>query len=181
MMFNENTKVRLGYLGTMEGKDMYENARNNTDHILSFYKNIEPDTKRRIDMDREFFKVKVNENSYYFFARTNGVDIFVEMPLVENDELFDWNLKYWGTKGKIKTLWAQLRKGTIKFNCTYYLESKNTTVRIMIGRVFYKSLWIQNGTNKDILEAIEDWLNEFRGQMSYSLETEPIKKENKYW
>ena len=174
-MINENTKVRLGYLGTIEGKDMYENARNNPESIISLYEGNEPDDTKRLEMNREFFKVNQDVYSYYFFKRTNGTDIFVEMPLIKDDEMFKWIRRDWGRYGRVKTLWTQLQKGFLRFNCSYHLDTKSAHINIMWENTHLKNIWIQNATNEDILAAINEWVVEFEGHVVYSVEKEAIK------
>ena len=122
MLMNENTKVKLGYLGTVEGKSMYEMARNNPDMIIDMFKNMEPDVDKYCEVNREFFKVNRDVNSYYIFNRSNGVDIFMDMPLVTNTDVFKWTYKEWG---RSKTLWTQLTKGYLRFNCMYNLKTNH--------------------------------------------------------
>lgn len=167
MLFNENTKVRLGYLGTMQGKGIYEIARNNPEPIIELYKENEPDDKKYLDMNREFFKINKDVYSYYFFARENGTDIFVEMPLVKDDELFKWTRRDWG---RAKTLWTQLEKGFLRFNCSYYLTTKSVHINVMWDKANLKNIWVQNATNEDVLEAIKEWVAEFEGNVIYSVE-----------
>ena len=158
MLFTENTKMRLGYLGTVEGKEMYEKAKNNTEQFIMLYKDNEPDDKERLDMNREFFKINYDSLAYFFFARSNGVDIFVEMPLVYNDELFDWSQR---RLGKTRTLFAQLSKGALMFNCTFNFVTRHTHIIILWENSRIDNIWAYNATNEDILKAITEWEAEF--------------------
>ena len=158
MLFTESTKIRLGYLGTVEGKGMYEKAKNNPEQIINLYKDNEPNDKKQLDANREFFKTKHDIHSYFFFARTDGADIFVELPLVHNNELFKWTRRDWG---RSKTLFAQLQQGSFKYNCTFNLVTKSAHINVLWGKEHLKHIMIQNATNKDILDAISEWEEEF--------------------
>lgn len=125
MLMNENTKVKLGYLGTVEGKSMYEMARNNPDMIISLFENNDADDNKFFDMNREFFKVNRDVKSYYIFNRKDGVDVFVDLPLVTDTNIFKWIYKEFGSNGRVKILWTQLSKGKLRFNCSYYLGNKS--------------------------------------------------------
>ena len=171
MLINESTKVRLGYLGTMEGKNMYETAQKNPEAIISIYKEYEADSRKEVSLNREFFKVNMDAQSYYFFARTNGIDIFVELPLVENDELFTWIDK---KLGHHRTLWTKLKKGSLSFNCSYRRSDKFTSINIYWEREQIDHLVIRNSTNEDILFAINEWLEEFEGSVTRSISKEKI-------
>ena len=166
MIISENTKVKLGYLGTMEGDGMYENARNNPEPIIFMFGNNKPDDKRYFDMNREFFKVNDDICSYFIFKRENGIDIFVEMPLVEDTELFQWTRRDFRN---VKTLWTQIEKGMLKFNCSYRFVTKDTQINIMWGRSWITNIWVKNGTNEDIMTAINEWIVEFEGNTKYSI------------
>ena len=175
MMINESTKVRLGYLGTMEGKGMYEMARNNPEPIIELYERNEPDDKRYLDMNREFFKVNKDVYSYYFFARENGIDIFIEMPLIKDTELFTWVRRDWG---HTKTLWCQLHKGKLRFNCSYHLVTKNVHINVMWDNANLKNIWLRNATNDDIIEAIKEWSADFEGEVFYAIENADLINKN---
>ena len=180
MLFNESTKVRLGYLGTLEGKDMYETVRNNPEPIISLYEKNEPDDKRYLDINREFFKINNDVYSYYFFARENGVDIFVDMPLVKNDDLFKWTRRDFGSNGSVKTLWTALKKGFLKFNCTYYLRTKDVKVVIIWNEHNYERISgfrLSNATNEDILAAINEYMAEFETHVIHSVRTSELHNE----
>lgn len=172
MMINENVKVRLGYLGTMEGKGMYEKAQNNPDAIISIYEDNEPDGVATFDINREFFKVNKDVQSYYIYKRDDGVDVFLELPLVENTELFKWERRDWG---RSKTLWTQIQKGSLRFNCAYYLDTKSIHINAMWDNANIKSIWIKYGTNDDILAAINDVILEVRSRIVYSTESAELK------
>lgn len=175
MIINESTKVRLGYLGTMEGKSMYEVVRNNPEPIIELYENNEPDDKKYLDMSREFFKVNKDVYSYYFFAKGNSVDIFVEMPLVKDDELFKWIRRDWG---RTKALWCQLHKGNLRFNCSYHLATKSVHINVMWDNANLKNIWLKNATNEDILEAIKEWSTDFEGEVFYAIENADLTNKN---
>ena len=64
MLMNENNKIKLGYLGTMEGKNMYEIALNDPDKIIDMYKKVKPDENKYCSINREFFKVKRDIDFY---------------------------------------------------------------------------------------------------------------------
>ena len=172
MIINESAKVRLGYLGTMQGKGMYETARNNPEPIISLYEGNEPDDKRYLDMNREFFKVNKDVYSYYFFARENGIDIFMEMPLVKDDELFKWIRRDYG---RVKGLWCQLQKGFFKFNCMYHLSTKDVQINVVWEKEHLDFVWVKNASNEEILEAINKWIAEFEVHVLHSVETEEMK------
>ena len=181
MLFNENTKVRLGYLGTVEGKDMYETVRNNPEQIISLYEKNEPDDKRYLDMNREFFKTNNDVYSYYFFAKENGVDIFVDMPLVKNDDLFKWIRRDFGHNGNIKTLWTSIKKGFFKFNCSYHLNTKDANIVIFwkeYRQEHIRTLRVNNATNEDILAAINEYMAEFETHVIHSVRTSELHNES---
>ena len=67
MLMNECTKARLGYLGTVEGKAMYDVVRNNLDTIIDMFKDIEPDENKCCETNREYFKAKRGNKYYYIF------------------------------------------------------------------------------------------------------------------
>lgn len=158
MLFNENTKIKLGYLGTVEGKGMYDNVRLEPQPIIDLYKDMEPDKRKEVDLNKEFFKVKDGITFYYFFARTNGVDIFTEIPLVENDGIFDWVRRDWG---RAKTLWTQIKESYLTFSCTYYLETKAVQINVRWDGNHLGNKWVDNATNEDILRAINEWKKDF--------------------
>ena len=178
MMINENTKVKLGYLGTIEGKSMYEMARNNPDTIISLFENTEPDENKFFDMGKEFFKVNREDKSFYFFNRNNGIEIFTELPLVTNTELFNWGYREVGSAGRIKMLWTQLSKGKLRFNCSYHLSTKNVHIVVMYEKTPLKNIWINNGENEDILNAIKEYMTEFEGIIRYSVDAAELVNAN---
>lgn len=172
MLFTKTDKVKLGYVGTIEGNGMYENIRMNPQPIIDLYKGVEPNTKREASFNREFFKVKDNKDeiaSYYFFARANGVDMFVELPLVTDDNTFQWIRRDWGSQGHVKTLWTQIKSGQLTFNCAYYLDNKNTHVNINWNGNRLDCFWVDGGTNEDILAAIEEWKGLFQAEVTRSV------------
>lgn len=166
MLFTENTKVKLGYLGTVEGKGMYDKARLEPQPIINLYKDSEPNNRKEIDLRREFFKVKDDITSYYFFARTDGIDIFVELPLVTDTEEFQWVRRDWG---RTKTLWTQIKKGQLTFSCAYYLETKNTQINIRWNGNHIGVIWVNNATNEDILIEIDMWQRNFVTEVESSV------------
>ena len=165
MLMNENTKIKLGYLGTMEGKNMYEIALNDPDKIIDMYKKVKPDENKYCSINREFFKVKRDDDFYYIFGRTDGVDIFIELPLVTDTDLFKWTRKYRQYGGDI--LWTQLTKGNLRFNCSYSLLCKITTISVMYDKANVGNLRVNNGDNEDIMNAIEEFIEEFEGHVCY--------------
>lgn len=173
MMINESTKVRLGYLGTIEGKNMYENAQKNPEAIISLYKENEIDKDRTVPVNKDFFKVNIDAYSYYFFSLANRVDIFVELPLVEDDELFSWVDKRFG---HCEVLWTKLKKGLLIFNCSYNKITKNTSVNIFWEREQIGHLLLANATNEDILSAINEWTTTFEGQVVNSVTNKKLVK-----
>jgi hypothetical protein len=175
MLMNENTKVKLGYLGTVEGKSMYETARNNPDMIISLFENNEADDKKFFDMNREFFKVNRGVKSYYLFKRNNGVDLFIDLPLVTDNEIFKWTYKEWG---QVKTLWTQLVKGNLRFNCSYHLTTKNVHISVMYQKANLCNLWINNGDNEDILNKIQEYITQFGSEICYSVNSAEIENGN---
>lgn len=175
MLFNENTKIRLGYLGTMNGKGMYENARMNSDVIIALFKGNTPDDTRYINTKAAFFKVNDDVFSYYFFERENGVDIFMELPLVKNDELFKWVRR---DIRCVKMLWTRLKKGKLIYNCSYHLSSHRVQVRIIWEKQLLHTTWIENATNEDILNVINEWNAEFEGGVWYAIERAELEDSN---
>ena len=176
MLMNENTKVKLGYLGTVEGKSMYEIVRNNPDMVIDMYKDIEPDADKYCGINREFFKVNRDIKSYYIFKRTNGVDIFEELPLVKDTDLFKW---YYMKRGQVDMLWAQLTKGYLRFNCAYHLKTKSTQIGVMYQRATLTNIWIDNGDNEDILNEIEKFNVEFEREICYSTNVAKLHDTNR--
>lgn len=177
MLFNETEKVKLGYLGTVEGKSMYENARTNPEQIVALFKEMKADETKRFDTSREFFKAKVNKESYYFFEKWNGVDVFKELPLVERTELFNWIRRDWGS---VSSYWCQINRGFLRFNCKYNLDTKDTRINIFWENKSYDSIasiYIKNSTNEDILESIENWLADFGAKVDYTLKENNTAKE----
>ena len=167
MLINENIKIRVGYLGTIEGKDMYDLAKNNPDNIISFFENMEPNEDKHFDMRRQFFKVNRNIKSYYIFARTDGVDVFVEMPLVMDTDLFKWAHR---KHGRFHSLWTQLNKGHFRYNCTYDLHSDNTHVNVMYNNKIVESMYLNKADNNDILKAITEFEEKFANDVRISVE-----------
>ena len=173
MMISESTKARLGYLGTMEGKNMYAIAQRDPEAIISFYKDNEADDKKDIPLNNAFFKVNVDVHSYYFFSRTNGVDIFVELPLVEDDDVFSWEDKRFGRRA---VLWAKLKKGFLRFNCSYWMETKDASINIYWEREQIGHLMIKDATNEEILKAINEWATSFEGHVVHSVTMDKFVK-----
>lgn len=174
MIFNEQNKINVNFLGTIQGKEMYEVAKANPEVIVNLFNGNEPLREEQFDINREFFKVKLNKVSYYFFARANGVDVFKEIPLVERTELFNWKQKTWGT---ISGLWCQINKGLLRFNCTYYIESKNVRINVFWGNKSYDAIDVinvHNATNEDILEAIDSWMAKFERDVNRSANEEYV-------
>ena len=173
MLFTEKTKAKLGYLGTVEGHGMYENARIDPKPFIELYQNSTPNTKKEIDLRREFFKVRDDITSYYFFARRDGVDIFVEVPLVEDDDIFKWKRRDWGS---FKTLWSQIERGYLTFSCAYYLNSKDVRITVRWSKERFSNvignMWIENGTNEEILTAIKSWEREFYFEVCRAVESD---------
>ena len=166
MLFTEKTKVKLGYVGTVEGKGIYDTAKLEPQPFINLYKDKETNSEKEVDLRREFFKVKEDYTSYYFFARTDGVDIFVELPLVTDDEKFRWTRRDWG---RVKTLWTQIKNGNLTFSCTYYLETKNVQINIRWNGNSIGNVWVDNATNEDILSEIEKWKLNFVSEVNISI------------
>jgi hypothetical protein len=179
MMINENTKVKLGYLGTIEGKSMYEMARNNPDMIISLFENTEADESKFFDLGKEFFKVNRDVKSFYIFNRNNGIEVFTELPLVTNTELFRWTYREAGSYAKSKMLWTQLSKGKLRFNCSYHLNTKNTHIVVMYEKAILQHLWVNNGDNEDILNTISEYIAEFEGVICYSVDAAELVNTNR--
>ena len=177
MLMNENNKIKLGYLGTMEGKNMYEIALNDPDKIIDMYKDIEPDTDKYCEPNREFFKVNRNIKSYYIFKRTDGIDIFEELPLVTDTDLFKWT---YIKRGMAEMLWAQVSKGYLRFNCSYYLKNKSVHIAAMYEKATLKNIWVNNGDNEGILNAIEKFNAEFEGHVCYSTSSAELKNTSRF-
>lgn len=166
MLMTEKTKVELGHLGTIEGKDMYNIARLDPQPIIDLYKEIEPSKANEIDLHREFFKVKNESTAYYFFARTNGVDVFIELPLVADDETFQWTRRDWG---RCKTLWTQIKSGYLTFSCAYYLETKSVQINVRWNGSCIGNVWLDNATNEDIMQEINKWKARFLNDVEHSV------------
>lgn len=184
MLMNENTKLRLGYLGAINGDMAYENARINPDVIIDLFMDSKPNEKISFDTNKEYFKVKRNGKIYYFFEKNSwfsaetGVEIFIDLPLVENDDVFKWEYRHWKS---VTALWTQLTRGNLKFNCTYNCYTKETSVNVFWGRNSDKSLGsftCKNADNIDILKGIEKFLTEFMEalQGSMGLEIKSIRR-----
>lgn len=180
MLMNESTKVKLGYLGTVEGDLMYELARNKPDMVITLFENCKADEEKYFDMKREFFKINRDFKSYYIFNRTNGVDVFIELPLVSNTDIFKWTYKECGHKGRIKMLWTQLSKGSLRFNCAYYLNSKSAHISVMYEKATLHNLRINNADNEDILNAINKCISDFENRICYSVDRAEISNTNRF-
>lgn len=180
MLMNECTKARLGFLGTVEGSDMYEKACENPNIIINLFENCKADENKYFNMNREFFKVNRGTKSYYIFNRTNGADVFIDLPLVKDTEIFKWTYKECGHEKSIKMLWTQLTKGHLRFNCAYYLRNKNASVSVMYENVILHNLQINNADNEDILNAINECIADFEGKICYSVSTAEISNTNRF-
>ena len=178
MLMNENTKIKLGYLGTVEGKSMYNIALNDPDMVIDMFKKMKPNENKYCETNREYFKVKRQNEFYYVFGRTDGVDVFIEMPLVSDTELFIWTRKYRQYGGDI--LWTQLTKGELRFNCTYSLLCKSTSISVMFNKANVGNISINNGDNEDIMNRIEEFCAEFEGEVCFSTSCADIKNTNRF-
>ena len=177
---NETTKARLGYLGTVEGSHMYEMACNKPDMVIALFDNCKADENKYFDMKREFFKVNRDVKSYYIFRRTNGADVFIDLPLVRDTETFKWTYKECGHKRSIKMLWTQLSKGSLRFNCAYYLGTKSANITVMYDKAILHNLRINNADNEEILDAINKWTKEFEQEIYCSVDVSEIENTNKF-
>ena len=175
MIISESTKVKLGYLGAIEGKSMYEMTRNNPDVIISIFENNEPDETKFFDMGKEFFKINRDIKSFYIFKKGDGIEIFTEMPLVTNTKLFKWTYKEYG---RVKMLWTQVSKGNLRFNCSYHLSTKSVHITVMYEKAVLQNIWINNGDNEDILNAINEYIKDFGGEIYYSVDAAELVNTN---
>ena len=180
MLMKESNKVKLGHLGTVEGNMMYEAALNNPDLVITLFENSKADEDKIFDMNREFFKVNRDTKSYYIFNRTNGVDVFVELPLVTDTDIFKWTYKELGADGFVKVLWTQLTKGDLRFNCAYYLRSKSVRITVMYNKAILTYLNINNAENEDILNEINRYITDFKRAINHSVDADEMKNTNRF-
>ena len=180
MLMNECTKARLGYLGTVEGRDMYEKTCENPDIIINLFENCKADENKYFNMNREFFKVNRGAKSYYIFNRTDGADVFIDLPLVKDTEIFRWTYKECGHEKSIKMLWTQLTKGSLRFNCAYYLKHKSASISVMYGNAILHNLRINNAENEDILNEINRYITDFKRAINHSVDADEMKNTNRF-
>ena len=163
MIFNEEKKVRLAYLGSVSG------VKGTDNDLINMFRNATPNEKRTPYFGAPYRKVNFDHEEYYIFETTDGNTVYKSIPLVDDDEIFHWETYTRRNKGKYMK--CQVDLGMYHFNL-YIADIKENHVRISLVYRSNKevtSSHMYECDNKALLKEMEGMLHQISSHANYCL------------
>lgn len=162
-------KIKLGYVGEVK------NYNGNNEKLLGLFDVDEYTVEEDVDLTKSHERVHVGRLIFLIFSEGRVKKLYRLLPLVEDDNVFKWKeIEIPANRNFTQQLNAQVICGMLQFGVSYYTTNGDVMIHVSIkgyrgGKQPFDTIRLADGDygNKEILAAIEEYINNFKSDAAY--------------
>ncbi len=150
MRVQRTKECRLGFIGRIS------NANVTDKELIEMFRQNTPNENISINSGLMHRVINYKFAQYYIFEEGNDLVVFKKLPLVHNDDIFEWSKAIF----KVNTyLLSNIRIGILDYSCHYDEITERCTIEVRLRdnrtACHIRTLYIENATNERILDEIK--------------------------
>lgn len=157
---NEERKIKLGYVGSVNSDCEIDVA-----DLIKLLKNakLKKDKDPHKFYNASYEKITYDDDEYMIFKYPSKIDIYKFIPLVENNETFNWK-PYLRAGHKTLQAIVNTKNPNIYFTCTYRMKDGSGMISMTYDNGFDKNTIarksiLKNATNEKMIEKMNSMMN----------------------